>query len=86
MRSWLALSLLALLACGNLGAVSGQVDDDADDEYEAVDTYQALLVVHKQCLLGPSGVPSSPGSSVYPVVVQGKNVTVEAILHNGGTR
>jgi Na+-translocating ferredoxin:NAD+ oxidoreductase RnfE subunit len=55
------------------------VDDEGDDEY--ADSSQAHLVVHKHCLGAP------PSSNIpYLVVVQGKNVTVEAILYNSGTR
>mmetsp|Transcript_8076 Transcript_8076/g.21493 ORF Transcript_8076/g.21493 Transcript_8076/m.21493 type:complete len:237 (+) Transcript_8076:39-749(+) len=79
-RSLLLCCLLG--ACLLLGRPAYGQEDVADEDDEYADSLQALLVVHKQCL-GPTGTSSGP--SAYPVVVQGKNVTVEAILYNGGT-
>eukprot|EP00967_Tisochrysis_lutea_P029631 scaffold34636_cov18-Tisochrysis_lutea.AAC.2 len=44
------------------------------------------MVTHRFGACPHNSTGTSSGPSAYPVVVQGKNVTVEAILYNGGTR
>jgi hypothetical protein len=71
MKSTLFAAALVLLL-----AVS-RASDVADDEY--ADGERAHLVVHKAVV-----APLEPGLH-FPIVVQGRNLTVEITLYNSGS-
>jgi hypothetical protein len=70
MKSLFAAALVLLLAVG-------RASDVADDEY--ADGERAHLVVHKAVVAA-----LEPGLH-FPIVVQGRNLTVEITLYNSGS-
>jgi hypothetical protein len=71
------VALLLLFASSALVAVVRAEDDDgADDDY--ADAYRAHLIVAKTV------VATQNSDLAYPLVVQGRNVTIDVALFNSG--